>query len=100
VAGPGLPDAWEWSITLASAIIQTLLGQRPVSHPILSKSGFRARLTNAGRSGQWPAAPSGETFLAIPTDLPVLEQIPAKCWTFSQICALLIFGSIQGRDSS
>jgi hypothetical protein len=29
---PELPDAREWSITLALAIIQTLLGQRPVAH--------------------------------------------------------------------
>jgi hypothetical protein len=28
---PELPDAREWSITLALAIIQTLLGQRPVA---------------------------------------------------------------------
>jgi hypothetical protein len=28
---PGLVDAGEWSITLALAIIQTLLGQRPVA---------------------------------------------------------------------
>ena len=28
---PGLADAGEWSITLALAIIQTLLGQRPVA---------------------------------------------------------------------
>jgi Family of unknown function (DUF6459) len=28
---PGLPDAREWSATLALALIQTLLGQRPVS---------------------------------------------------------------------
>ena len=28
---PGLPDAREWSATLALAVIQTLLGQRPVA---------------------------------------------------------------------
>jgi hypothetical protein len=28
---PGLPDAQEWSTALALAVIQTLLGQRPVS---------------------------------------------------------------------
>jgi Family of unknown function (DUF6459) len=28
---PGLPDAQEWSTTLALAVIQALLGQRPVS---------------------------------------------------------------------
>ena len=28
---PGLPDAREWSATLALALIQTLLGQRPVA---------------------------------------------------------------------
>jgi hypothetical protein len=34
---PGLPDAQEWSTALALAVIQTLLGQRPVSHPNRSK---------------------------------------------------------------
>jgi hypothetical protein len=28
---PGLPDAWKWSTTLALAVIQTLVGQRPVA---------------------------------------------------------------------
>jgi hypothetical protein len=28
---PGLPDAREWSTTLALALIQSLLGQRPVA---------------------------------------------------------------------
>jgi len=28
---PGLPDAREWSTTLALAVMQTLLGQRPVA---------------------------------------------------------------------
>jgi hypothetical protein len=36
----GLPDAEKWSTALALAVIQTLLGQRPVAHPILSKSGL------------------------------------------------------------
>jgi hypothetical protein len=31
---PELPDAREWSATLAPALIQTLLGQRPVSQAI------------------------------------------------------------------
>jgi hypothetical protein len=31
---PGLPDAREWSTALALAVIQTLLGQRPVAHAI------------------------------------------------------------------
>jgi hypothetical protein len=35
---PGLPDAREWSTTLALALTQSLLGQRSVAHPILSKS--------------------------------------------------------------
>jgi hypothetical protein len=30
----GLPDAQEWSATLALAVIQTLLGQRPVAQAI------------------------------------------------------------------
>jgi hypothetical protein len=34
---PGLPDAREWSTTLALALIQALLGQRPVAHPNRSK---------------------------------------------------------------
>jgi hypothetical protein len=34
---PGLPNALEWSTTLALALIQALLGQRPVSHPNRSK---------------------------------------------------------------
>jgi hypothetical protein len=34
---PGLPDAREWSTTLALALIQALLGQRAVSQAILSK---------------------------------------------------------------
>jgi hypothetical protein len=34
---PGLPDAREWSATLALAVIQTLLGQRPVAHANLCK---------------------------------------------------------------
>ena len=29
---PGLPDAREWSTALALALIQALLGQRPVAH--------------------------------------------------------------------
>jgi hypothetical protein len=37
---PGLPDAQEWSTTLALAVIQALVGRRPVAHPILSKSGL------------------------------------------------------------
>ena len=37
---PGLPDAREWSTTLALAVIQALAGRRPVAHPILSKSGL------------------------------------------------------------
>jgi hypothetical protein len=36
----GLPDAEQWSATLALAIIQAMLGQRPVAHPILSKGGL------------------------------------------------------------
>ena len=35
---PGLPNASEWSTMLALAIIQAMLGQRPVSHPNLSKN--------------------------------------------------------------
>ena len=31
---PGLPDAQEWSTTLALAVIQALVGQRPVSQAI------------------------------------------------------------------
>ena len=34
---PGLPDAREWSTTLALALIQALLGQRPVAQPNRSK---------------------------------------------------------------
>jgi hypothetical protein len=34
---PGLPDAREWSATLALAVIQTLLGQRPVAQLNRSK---------------------------------------------------------------
>jgi hypothetical protein len=37
---PGLPDAQEWSTTLALAVIQALVGRRPVAHPILSKRGL------------------------------------------------------------
>ena len=37
---PGLPDAQEWSTTLALAVIQALVGQRPVSQPNRSKSGL------------------------------------------------------------
>ena len=33
---PGLPNAQAWSTTLALAIIQPLLGQRPAAHAILS----------------------------------------------------------------
>jgi hypothetical protein len=65
----GLPDARQWSTALASAVIQALLAQRPVAHPILSKSGFRPltwsdRSTpdEPGRSGQWPAALPGRHF--------------------------------------
>ena len=29
---PGLPDAQEWSTTLALAVIQALVGRRPVAH--------------------------------------------------------------------
>jgi hypothetical protein len=31
---PGLPNASDWSATLALAIIQAMLGQRPVAHAI------------------------------------------------------------------
>jgi hypothetical protein len=34
---PGLPDAQEWSTTLALAVIQALVGRRPVAHPNRSK---------------------------------------------------------------
>ena len=34
---PGLPDAREWSTTLALALTQSLLGQRPVSQAIFCK---------------------------------------------------------------
>jgi hypothetical protein len=37
---PGLPDAQEWSTTLALAVTQALVGQRPVSHPNRSKGGL------------------------------------------------------------
>ena len=40
---PGLPDAREWSATLALAVVQTLLGQRPVAQAIHSKGGPGAR---------------------------------------------------------
>jgi hypothetical protein len=40
---PGLADAREWSITLALAIIRTLLGQRPIGQAIHSKGGPEAR---------------------------------------------------------
>jgi hypothetical protein len=36
---PGLPDAKVWSARLALAVIQTLLGQRPVAQAIHSKGG-------------------------------------------------------------
>jgi hypothetical protein len=47
---PGLPNAQEWSAKLALAITQTLTGQRPVAHPILSESDLVLRL--AGRYGK------------------------------------------------
>ena len=34
---PGLPDAQEWSTTLALAVIQALVGQRPVPKPTSMK---------------------------------------------------------------
>jgi hypothetical protein len=34
---PELPDAREWSTTLALALIQAMLGQRPVAHAIRQK---------------------------------------------------------------
>jgi hypothetical protein len=34
---PGLPDAREWSTGLALAVVQTLVGQRPVAQPTLCK---------------------------------------------------------------
>jgi hypothetical protein len=37
---PGLPDAQEWGTALALAVIQTLLGQRPVAHPNRSKGAL------------------------------------------------------------
>ena len=36
---PGLPDAKVWSVSLALAVIRTLLGQRPVAQAIHSKGG-------------------------------------------------------------
>jgi hypothetical protein len=52
---PGLPDAQEWSTALALAVIQTLLGQRPVAQANLSKSGRgfgAARRTKISSSDQ------------------------------------------------
>jgi hypothetical protein len=47
---PGLPDAQEWSTALALAVIQTLLGQRPVAHPNRSKRAL-AGTCNLCRGG-------------------------------------------------
>jgi hypothetical protein len=49
---PGLPNAEEWSATLALAIIQALLGQRPVAHPILSKGDFSVSRLRGHRRDQ------------------------------------------------
>ncbi len=39
----GLPDAEKWSTTLALAVIQALLGQRPVAHANICKGGLAQR---------------------------------------------------------
>jgi hypothetical protein len=39
---PGLPDAQEWSTTLALALIQALTGQRPAAHANLRKGDIDA----------------------------------------------------------
>jgi hypothetical protein len=44
----GLPDAREWSTTLALALTRSLLGQRPVAHPNRSKCA----LAGTGRRGR------------------------------------------------
>ena len=40
---PGLPDAQEWSTTLALAVIQALVGRRPVAHAIFCKRDLAVR---------------------------------------------------------
>ena len=47
---PGLPDAREWSTTLALALTQSLLGQRSVAHPNGSKRAL-AGTSNLCRRG-------------------------------------------------
>ncbi len=37
---PGLPDPQQWGARLALAVIQTLLGQRPVAQAILPEGGL------------------------------------------------------------
>jgi hypothetical protein len=50
---PGLPDAQEWSTTLALAVIQTLLGQRPVAQAILSKCALARDQIVTGDGRLW-----------------------------------------------
>jgi hypothetical protein len=40
---PRLPDAQEWSTTLALAVIQALVGRRPVAHAIFCKRDLADR---------------------------------------------------------
>jgi hypothetical protein len=62
---PGLPDARAWSTTLALAVIQTLLGQRPVAQATrwkralamvslpLEPSGMHRSLSNSSMKMAW-----------------------------------------------
>ena len=54
---PGLPDAGEWSTTLALALTQSLLGQRSAAQAILSKRALAGR-----RCGRARAAPRRRTW--------------------------------------
>ena len=44
---PGLPDAQEWSTTLALAVIQALVGLRPVAQAIFCKPDLANRLVTS-----------------------------------------------------
>jgi hypothetical protein len=50
---PGLPDAQEWSTTLALAVIQALVGRRPVAQAILSKCALARDQIVTGESRLW-----------------------------------------------
>ena len=108
-SGPGLPDAGEWSTTLALALTQSLLGQRSVARPFAKNVPERWSVRRSSRA-VWVQSvnPLERRLMVIPgPGQPCLSE-PPQALTTLHICAHLpgIYaphlpaGGVGGADSA